>query len=155
MDKYEIDVNLVDAAGSVTGNTFQVSPMQMKVKLPEPGESLKYARVIWTFRNLPAGLKPVITFDSPEVIAAGPTTTLGTMPQVAFEIRFPPKAQADLSTCSVSYTVSAPAGATKALQVPPLDGPNLVVVRSPGPPPSPPPPPSDGAPIHAPSYAKG
>jgi hypothetical protein len=151
MNTYKIDVNLVDAAESATGKVFQVNPLQMQVKLGPDG-SFKNARVTWTFRNLPAGLTPVITFDSPEMISAGPTTTLGATPQVTLEIRFPLTEKAYVRTYSAKYRISTPGSAGKAVMDPVLEVPSLVVVRSPDPPTTTPPP-NDYPPVSAASDA--
>ncbi|HEX4497733.1 MAG TPA: hypothetical protein VIE43_18815 [Thermoanaerobaculia bacterium] len=136
MNTYKIDVNLVDAAGSATGKAFQVSPVQMEIKPVNSSGKSEPALVTWKFQNLPGGLTPVITFDSPEVIASGPTTTLGATPQVSFEIRFPRNNQENLLRYSARYQISVSSGlAKKSEPFPaPTQEPCLVVIRTPDPP---------------------
>jgi hypothetical protein len=134
MNTYKIDVNVVAAAGTAAGKALAVSPQQMEVTLPSDTGIVEHALVTWTFRNLPAGTTPVIAFASPEVIASGPTTTLGAAPQVAFEIRFPPSVPR--GPYSARYEISLSSALNKKLEElpPPVDGPYLVVVRNPDPP---------------------
>ena len=106
----------------------------MEIKLPSASGEIEHARVTWTFKHLPSGLTPVITFDSQDVIASGPTTTLGATPRVTFEIRFPPNAQAGRDAYVASYRVSLSSRLTGALELPVLEQPSLVVVVSPDPP---------------------
>jgi hypothetical protein len=133
MNTYDIEVNLVDAAGLPTRKALEVNPKRMQVKVPGSGDEV--AQVTWTFSQLPAGLTPVITFDSQEVIASGPTTTLGATPQVTCEIRFPTGIVKDLLEYPAGYSVSLSSGSTKKSGILPLPiaVPSLVVVRSPDP----------------------
>ncbi len=133
MKTFEIDVNVVDA-GSGKGNALQANPKQVEIELPSANGKVKHARVNWRFKHLPAGLTPVIAFDSPEVIASGPTTTRGAAPQVTCEIKLPSTAKPG-EKIYASYTISASSGSAKASEAlpPPDDGPNLVVIRSPDP----------------------
>jgi hypothetical protein len=137
MNTYEIDVNLVDAAGSATGKIFRVNLPQMEIPLANSSGKAGTARVIWKFHHLPAGLTPVITFDSSAVVASGPKMTLGATPQVSYEIRFPQEARNDLRKYSARYQISAaPSPAKKSEPVPaPVQEPCLVVIRTPDPPP--------------------
>jgi hypothetical protein len=139
MRTYEIDVNYVDA-GSGKGKALEANPKQAEIELPSVKGKVEHALVTWKFKDLPAGLTPVIAFDSQEVIASGPTTTPGAVPQITFEIKLPSTAKAG-ETVYASYTISASSGSAKASEtLPPDDGPSLVVIRSP----DPVPPPSSG-----------
>jgi hypothetical protein len=132
MNTYDIEVNLVDAAGLPKGKVLEVNPKRMEVHMSSSSPA-EVAKVTWTFSQLPAGLTPVITFDSREVIASGPTTTLGVTPQVTCEIRFPSGILKDL--LEYQYSVSLSSGSTKKSGILPLPiaSPSLVVVRSPDP----------------------
>ncbi|MFL6259709.1 MAG: hypothetical protein ACJ76Y_08360 [Thermoanaerobaculia bacterium] len=134
MKTYKIVVNVVNAAGSTTRKALRVSPKRLEVELPSASGEVEHALVTWTFRHLPAGVTPVITFDSQEVIAAGPTTTSGANPQVTFEIRYPPTEQPGDTPYLATYRISASSHLTKALPLPEMDEPSLVVVTSPDPP---------------------
>jgi hypothetical protein len=153
MNTYKIDVNVVEATGTAAGKVLQVNPEQMEVKAPSLPSEGEPARVTWTFKNLPAGLTPVITFDSPAVIASGPTTTLGALPQVSCEIRFPAGVSKDAKVYPAGYKISVSSALNKKHdEFPsPVEGPSLVVVRTPDPPPIPPP--GNGAPVQASSNA--
>ncbi len=135
MNTHKIEVSLVHAASSPTGKALSVKPPRMEIPLSNRAGD-EHALVTWTFKDLPAGLKPVITFESREVIAAGPTTTKGAAPQVTFEIRFPPELSNGLRKFSARYRISLSSGATTASDpIPaPVEEPSLVVIRSPDPP---------------------
>jgi hypothetical protein len=153
MNTYEIEVNLVNALGSTTGKALQVSPQEMPITLSSSTGVTENALVTWTFKNLPTGLTPVIAFESGEVIASGPTTTLGAAPRITFEIRFP--ASVDRGPYSARYKVSTSSSSTKQTESfpAPVDSPCLVVIRSPDPPPPPPPQKRDST-AHTSSHAK-
>jgi hypothetical protein len=134
MKTYKIDVNVVSSAKSATKKALRANPKQLEVKLPSSSGEVEHALVTWTFRHLPAGLTPVITFDSQELIAAGPTTTSGAYPQITFEIRYPSTAQPQDTPYLATYRISTSSHSTKALPLPEMDEPSLVVVTSPDPP---------------------
>jgi hypothetical protein len=138
MNTYEIEVNLVETVGSAVGKALHVNPQQMEITLPSWTGVAEHARVTWTFKHLPAGLTPVIAFESREVIASGPTTTSGATPQVTFEIRFP--SSVHKGPYLARYKISMSPGSAKRPEAipPPVDGSSLVVVRVPDPPPPPP-----------------
>jgi hypothetical protein len=157
MNTYEIEVDYVEAGGT---GALHATPRLQEVHLAKSRGKDERARVTWTFHHLPAGLTPVITFGSPEVIASGPATTLGDPLKITCEIRFPPSARKDLLTYSVEYGISTSGGSAKKLKgykvvtaapPPPEEEPNLVVIRSPDPPP---PPPSGRPTLQAASRAK-
>jgi hypothetical protein len=128
MKTYEIDVNVASFA---KGQVFVVGPApEIEVRDESPGK-IEHALVTWIFHNLSADLTPVITFKSMDVIASGPTTILGPVPKVTFEIRFPSIA---MDRCHAGYVISAPSAAAKTAAIPPLEGPLLVVVHSVDPP---------------------
>lgn len=135
MKTHEIEVNVVHAASSPTGKALEVRPPRMEIPLPGASGD-EHALVTWTFKGLPAGVKPVITFDSRDVVASGPTTTGDATPQVTCEIRLPPGAHKDVRRFPARYRISLPSGSTaKADPIPaPVEEPSLVVVRSPDPP---------------------
>lgn len=135
MNTYKIDVNLVDAVGSATGKTLQVSPRQIKVQPVNSSGKSEPACVTWTFLDLPDGMTPVITFDSQEVIVSGPKTTSGAAPTISFQLRFPQDVQGDLEY-PARYQISvASDSAKKSESFPaPIQEPCLVVIRTPDPP---------------------
>jgi|SRR4051812_41254097 hypothetical protein len=137
MNTYGIEVSYVEVAGTVKRSALKIVPKLKEIHLAKSSGKDEHALVIWTFKHLPAGLTPVITFGSRDVIASGPTTTLGDHPTVTFEIRFPPSARKGLLTYPVRYEISASSGLTKSSGAlpPPEDEPTLVVIRSPDPPP--------------------
>ena len=150
MNTYEIEVNLVDALGPATGKVLQVNPQNLDVTLPSSTGVVEHALVTWTFKNLPTGLKPVITFGLPEVVASRSTTTSGATLQVTFEIMFP--SLVGEGPYLARYTISMASSSAKKTETltPPVESPSLVIIRSPDPPP---PPPKVGAPVHAASNA--
>jgi hypothetical protein len=143
MKSYEIEVKLVNVDGKSKGQALQVSPERMEITLPNSTGIAEHAIVTWKFKQLPADLTPVIAFELPEVIASGPTTILGATPQVAFEIRFPPSVAK--GPYSARYKISVASRSSRRLEPfpAPVDGPSLVVVRSPDPPTTTPPPPNN------------
>lgn len=132
MKTYEIDVNYVDS-GPGKGTTLQANPQETDIVLPSSGGEVEHALVTWKFKDLPAGLTPVIAFNSQEVIASGPTTTRGAVPQVTFEIKLPSTAKAG-EKIYASYTISTLSGLAEALTSPDDGGSGLVVVSSSDPP---------------------
>lgn len=134
MNPYKIEVNLVQAASSPQGKALEVNPQRMEIPLPGAGDEPTF--VTWTFKQLPAGLRPVITFDSLEVSVSDPTTISGDTTQVTLEIKFPPWVRTGLLPYPAPYSISFSSAAARKLETfpPPIEEPSLVVVRSPDPP---------------------
>lgn len=131
MKTYKIDVYLLETA---KGKAFQVKSSPEVQLAGKSAQNVEHALVTWEFHRMPAGLTPVITFNSPAVIVAGPTTVPGTNPKVTFEIKFPSSAGADRETFPVKYTISALKTTAEAEPLPPVEAPQLVIVRTPDPP---------------------
>jgi hypothetical protein len=131
MKPFGIDVNFVDD-GSGKGKSLQANPKQAEIKLPGSNGNVEHGLVTWTFKGLPAGLTPVIKFDSLEVIASGPTATPGAVPRITFEVKLPANAKPG-DKVSASYKISA-SGLAKTSPSPDAEGDGLVVVSSSDPP---------------------
>jgi hypothetical protein len=139
MNTYEIEVSLVETVGSAAGKALHVNPQQMDITLPSWTGVAEHALVTWTFKDLPAGLTPVISFSEPqEAIVSRPASTSGAGPQT-FEIQFPPLAPTGPYRACYEISVSPGSAKTTETLPPPVEGSSLVVVRSPDPPPPPPP----------------
>src|SRR4051812_60960 len=133
MKIYEIDVHVVNAVHPARGKVFQVDPETDIGLWNRSSRKAENALVTWTFHQLPANLTPVITFDSPEVVASGPTTVLRANPKITFELRFPRSVKVG-NRYPVRYRIATLPAETKSDVNPGPVEPSLVIDRSVDPP---------------------
>jgi hypothetical protein len=133
MKTYEIDVHLADAVHPARGKVFQLDSEANIGLWNRTSRKIENVLVTWKFHHLPAGLTPVITFESTEVIASGPTTVLGPVPKITFEIKFPRSVKVGHQQ-HVRYRITASRATMAEDAIPSPAEPTLVIDRGVDPP---------------------